>query len=138
MTPNTQQSILLLAQAKQWVSAQSYPNAVQAFQQSVRLNPQNTVAWQEFINLLINLNELPNALKVVNAIPGSVYQRSWLLQDRHAVVLSLLEKYDQALPVFLAFVDKADNHHGRLYSNIAACYFHLRDDENAFVWMKKR
>ncbi len=132
-----QQAILLVGKANTLIQAKSHTQAVQAFQQAIRICPTYSVAYQNFINMLIDLDEFENALKVVKAIPTSIYQQSAILRERHAIVLSNLGKCEEALAIFNALLDAPEIDKSRLHSNIAACHSSFGDEEKALAELKK-
>lgn len=132
-----QQSMLLVTQAKGLVQERNYHSAVQFFQRAIRICPSYSLAYLEFINMLIEQGDFNNALKVIQACPPSIYQKSWALQERHGIILSNLEKYKEALPIFENLVGNKEINKSRLYSNIATTHYHLSDEEKSLYWLEK-
>src|SRR3569623_1604022 len=82
-----QHSLLLTRQAQELEKAGQIPQAAQVYQQAIRACPLNGLPYHELIRMLVGLDDIANAVKVLQATPLPLYQQSNPLQNLHAFIL---------------------------------------------------
>jgi tetratricopeptide (TPR) repeat protein len=131
------QSVLLLAQASALEKAGNVAQAVQVYQQAIRLYPQNAAGYQALTSLLLGLGDIANAEKVIQAVPAALYQSSKPLQLQHARILIHQAHYERAIPVLAALERAPEVDQGFLNFNLGICHNFRGEFETALHYYKR-
>ncbi len=133
-----QKSMQLIQQAQLLTQEKSFTKAVQAYQQAIRACPDNGLAYGAFIEMLIDLKEYANGLKVIQAIPTNLYQQSWVLKEKHGTLLCCLEQHQESLSLLTAtLAANPDMKSNRLHTIIGMCHDGLKNTDQALSHYRK-
>lgn len=133
-----QKSLQLIQQAQLLAQGKRYTQAVQAYQQAIRACPDNGLAYGALIEMLIDLKEYENGLKVIQATPSHLYQQSWALKEKHGTLLCCLEQHQESLSLLTAtLAANPDMKSNRLHTIIGMCHDGLKNPEQALSHYRK-
>jgi Flp pilus assembly protein TadD/ADP-heptose:LPS heptosyltransferase len=117
-----QRSLALLGRAGTLRQEGDVVGAVAAYQQAIRANSMNGVAYFELLAMLLQLGEVANAEKVLAAVPPSLYGKSSSLQRMQGIVLMEQGRYADAISLIQRLQGDAAINQANLSNDLGSCY----------------
>lgn len=121
LTATLQQAVLLLSQARALEQAGQHQQAANAYTQSINLYPQNPAGYAALISMLLEINQIANAEKVLHAVPADVYRQSAKIRSRHFCLLLQQCRFGEALELVDGLLGAPDVDPAMLHNGQAIC-----------------
>lgn len=137
VNPGLQKSLAFLAKAEQLRQARQYQEAVQAYQQAMKLFPMNARAYRGLMVLLLDLRDVANAVKVSRMVPPALYEQSAELRNIRALVLLEQGEYQQAISILQSLEHVPGIDKPALYNNLGTCYNRQEMFDPALAYYQK-
>lgn len=135
--PGLAQALAFLGMAEKQAAAGQFNPAVQSYVRAIDACPLYAASYCDFIVMLLHLNEVESAAKVVAAIPPEVYQTCRPAQNLHGVVLLQQGRYADATERLTSLVGAAGIDQGMLFHNLGSCCNRQEKLEEALAWYQR-
>ncbi|MDF3030953.1 MAG: hypothetical protein K0R03_1511 [Moraxellaceae bacterium] len=135
--PNLQKSVLSVAKADKLKGERRFQEAVNAYQQALRLFPMNGAAYRGLIVMLIELSEFDNAGKVAKVIPPSLMQQSKELQNICGILAIEQGHYDEALRLLKPLEAHPGIDKKSLFNNLGTAYNRQEKFDEALAYYER-
>lgn len=135
--PGLGQALALLGMAEKQAAAGQFDLAVQSYVRAIDACPLYAASYCDFIVMLLKLNEIANAARVVAAIPPQVYQGCPPAQNLHGVVLLQQGRHTEAIERLSTLVGAPGVDQAMLFHNLGTCYNRQDKLDEALAWYER-